>query len=76
MSPPPAFTYIVLGATSGVLTLGIVFTSWTPILCTFVGLKIMGQRSTLSYKRLLAIFFVLLPGWLILLITGFVMGNA
>ncbi len=72
----PAPVYMVIGATIGVFTMGFIFTSFIPILCTYIGLKIMGQRSTLSFQRLLVIFLVLLPGWLIILLTGFIFGNA
>lgn len=73
--PSPPLAYIVLGAVVGVLTFGIVFTSFTPILCTLICLKIIERHPVVSHKRLLAVFFVLWPGWLIVLLTGFVIGN-
>lgn len=70
------FSGTTIGAIAGVLTFGLLFPSFSPVLSTFLGSKIMGKQDPVGFLRLSVIFLLCLFSWIVVTFTGFLLGKA
>lgn len=72
-----SFTYLFIGVIVGVLTFGLIFTSFLPVVSTVIAFAIIGkQMLLLSTMRKVCIFLLFLGSWFIVLFTGFILAHA